>query len=76
MTHVVNDVSRVACQVIASLGADALVSGMAVIVAGAIMVPSLASTAMRKELSQVLLGLGHSISGYASAPPLLAGFRV
>ena len=54
-------------QVIASLLVDALVTCLAVLVAGAVMMPSLASTAMRKDLSHVLLGLGHSISGYSSA---------
>lgn len=61
--------AHVARQVVASLLVDALVTCLAVLVAGSIMVPSLASTAMRKDLSHVLLGLGHSISGYASAHP-------
>ena len=52
---------------IASLLADALVCCLAVLVAGAVTVPSLASTAMRQDLGHVLQGLGHSISGYASA---------
>lgn len=46
---------------------DALVAAMAVLVAGTIMLPSLASTSLIRDLDHVLQGLGHSISSYSSA---------
>ena len=50
---------------------NALVAVLAVLVAGTIMLPSLASSAMRRNLEHVLQGLGHSISSYSSAHPCL-----
>ena len=64
-------------QVVGELGLNAVISAGAVVFAAFFMLPSLASSVMRDNLFHVLVNLGQSVSGYASArPELLQNARV
>ena len=52
---------------VAELGLNALISAGAVVFAAFFVLPSLASSVMRDDLFRVLVNLGQSVSGYASA---------
>ena len=54
-------------QVVGELGLNAVISAGAVVFAALFMLPSLASSVMRHNLFHVLVNLGQSVSGYASA---------
>ncbi len=52
---------------VGELGLNAVISAGAVVFAAFFMLPSLASSVMRDNLFHVLVNLGQSVSGYASA---------
>ena len=52
---------------IAELALNAVIAAGAVVFAAVFMLPSLASSVMRDDLFRVLVNLGQSVSGYASA---------
>ncbi len=63
-------------QVVANIILDGVLGGVFTALSGMFVVPTLASDHVRRDIGRVVVGLGHSLSGFAPSPNIIYSSHV